>query len=107
MSMGGQVRPLVTFGAQRNPVLGFAPTLAELVRASDADLTENVAVFAPPATPPEIADRLTQAFIAAGKAASRRPDPGSRYIEPAVEGPAVLRGTMERNAQLLRRVFPG
>ncbi|HEU0217036.1 MAG TPA: tripartite tricarboxylate transporter substrate-binding protein [Stellaceae bacterium] len=106
MSMGGQVRPLVTFGAQRNPVLGFAPTLSELVRASDAELTENVAVFAPPATPPEIADRWTQAFIAAAKGAARNPDPGSRYIELAVEGPAVLRATMERNAQLLRRVFP-
>ncbi|MEU6264995.1 tripartite tricarboxylate transporter substrate binding protein [Saccharopolyspora shandongensis] len=58
----GELVPLVTFAAQRNRYLPDTPTAVE--EGYDVRVSQFRAVVAPKGTPPEVVDRLRQAFRA-------------------------------------------
>ncbi len=65
-SKHGRLQPIVTFGAERNVILSKTPTFAEVTGNPKLAFTESVGVFASPKLEPALANRLTQAFMAAG-----------------------------------------
>jgi|GEM_PF-6632786 len=60
----GRLRPLVTFGGERNPELGV-PTLREVTGKRELASTNSVGLFAPAGTPPDLVERLYAALVAA------------------------------------------
>ncbi len=60
----GKLRPLLTFGGERNPELGV-PTLREVTGNRAYASTNSVGVFAPAGTPPDVVEALHAALVAA------------------------------------------
>jgi tripartite-type tricarboxylate transporter receptor subunit TctC len=60
----GRLRPLVTFGGERNPELAV-PTLREVTGRRALASTNSVGLFAPAGTPPDVVERLYAALVAA------------------------------------------
>lgn len=95
-------RAILTFGGARHPRLD-APTFREVEPGQDRNaVTGSIAAFAPAGTPPAVAARLGEAFIAAGKRADVRAAAARRDWPLQVDGAAVVRETMERDQRILR-----
>ena len=60
----GKLRPLVTFGGERNPELNV-PTLREVTGNRAYASTNSVGLFAPAGTPPDVVARIHAALVAA------------------------------------------
>jgi len=100
-----ELLPIVSFGAQRNMMLSGTPTFAEVTGNAKLAFTESIGVFASPKLAPDIAARLTQAFLAAGNDMDVLGMAEAGNIPLAVSGPEVLADTMKRNQDVLARVL--
>jgi tripartite-type tricarboxylate transporter receptor subunit TctC len=96
------VRPIVTFGAQRNPRLPQVPTFQEQIGKPHNATTTAIAVFGPSGLDAVAVKRLTTAFLDAGRAAKANPAAARLPIE--VGDAALLRQTMERDARVIKEV---
>jgi tripartite-type tricarboxylate transporter receptor subunit TctC len=100
-----ELQPIVSFGAERNMMLSGTPTFAEAMGDPKLAYTESIGVFASPKLAPDIAARLTQAFMAAGNDMDVQGMAEAGNIPLAVNGPEVLADTMKRNEEVLARVL--
>ena len=100
-----ELLPIVSFGAQRNMMLSGTPTFAEVTGNPKLAFTESIGVFDSPKLAPDIAARLTQAFLAAGNDVDVLGMAEAGNIPLAVSGPEVLAETMKRNEDVLARVL--
>lgn len=99
-------RPILTFGGARHPRLDV-PTFREVEAGSERDaVTGAIAVFAPAGTPPAVAARLGEAFIAAGKRADVLAAATRREWPLQVDDAAVVRATMARDQRIVRDLLP-
>jgi tripartite-type tricarboxylate transporter receptor subunit TctC len=96
------VRPLVTFGAQRNPRLAQVPTFQEQIGKPHNSITTAIAAFGPSGLDAVAVKRLTTDFIDAGHAAKSAP--GAARFAIDVGDAALLRQTMERDAHVIKEV---
>jgi tripartite-type tricarboxylate transporter receptor subunit TctC len=96
------VRPLVTFGAQRNPRLAQVPTFQEQVGKPHNSTTTAIAAFGPSGLDAVAVKRLITAFVDAGRAAKSAP--GANRLAIEVGDAALLRQTMERDAHVIKEV---
>ena len=96
------VRPLVIFGAQRNPRLQQVPTFQEQVGKPHNSITTAIAAFGPPGLDAVAVKRLTTAFVDAGRAAKSAPNANRLLID--VGDAALLRQAMERDARVIKEV---
>jgi tripartite-type tricarboxylate transporter receptor subunit TctC len=96
------VRPLVTFGAQRNPRLAQVPTFQEQIGKPHNSTTTAIAAFGPSGLDAVAVKRLTTAFLDAGRAAKSAPGANRLLID--VGDAALLRQTMERDARIIKEV---
>jgi tripartite-type tricarboxylate transporter receptor subunit TctC len=96
------VRPLVTFGAQRNPRLAQVPTFQEQIGKPHNSITTAIAAFGPAGLDAVAVKRLTTDFVDAGRAAKSAP--GANRLMIDVGDAALLRQTMERDARIIKEV---
>jgi tripartite-type tricarboxylate transporter receptor subunit TctC len=96
------VRPLVTFGAQRNPRLSQVPTFQEQVEKPHNSTTTAIVVFGPSGLDAVAVKRLTTDFVDAGPAAKAAP--GAARLGINVGDAALLRQTMDRDARVIKEV---
>lgn len=103
-----EVRPVVSFGAQRNPQLKELPTFSESIGKQPAEkrhnsITSVVALFGPANLPPATVKRLDEAFALAAKSAlANAAKPGG--IALAVGDAALLKETMARDARVIKEL---
>ena len=96
------VRPIVTFGAQRNPRLQQVPTFQEQIGKPHNATTTAIAVFGPSGLDAVAVKRLVTDFVGAGRAAKANPA-ASRLAIDVGDG-VLLRQTMERDARVIKEV---
>ncbi len=96
------VRPIVTFGAQRNPRLAQVPTFQEAIGKPHNSITTAIATFGPSGLDAVAVKRLTTDFLDAGRAAKSAPGAARLGIE--VGDAALLRQTMDRDARVIKEV---
>ena len=101
----GELQPIVSFGAQRNALLGGTPTFAEVTGNPKLAFTESIGVLASPKLAPDLAAGLTQAFLAVDQDADVQAQAEAANIPLAVNGPEVLVETMKRNDRVLDRIL--
>jgi tripartite-type tricarboxylate transporter receptor subunit TctC len=61
-----QFQPILTFGAEKSAMLNGFPTFADVTGNPKLSFTESIGVFGSPRLSPDLASRLTNAFILAG-----------------------------------------
>jgi tripartite-type tricarboxylate transporter receptor subunit TctC len=96
------VRPIVIFGAQRNPRLPQLPTFQEQIGKPHSATTTAIAVFGPSGLDAVAVKRLTTDFVDAGRAA--KANPGASRLAIEAGDSALLRQTMERDARVIKEV---
>lgn len=96
------VRPLVTFGAQRNPRLAQLPTFQEQIGKPHNSITTAIAAFGPSGLDAVAIKRLMTDFVDAGRAAKSAPGAARLAIDPG--DATLLRQTMERDARVINEV---
>ncbi len=96
------VRPIATFGAQRNPRLQQVPTFQEQIGKPHNSITTAVVAFGPTGLDAVAVKRLTTEFIDAGRAAKSAP--GAARLAIDVGDASLLRQTMERDARVIKEV---
>ena len=101
----GELQPIVSFGAQRNALLGGTPTFAEVTGNPKLAFTESIGVLASPKLAPDLAAGLTQAFLAVDQDADVQAQAEAANIPLAMNGPEVLVETMKRNDRVLDRIL--
>ncbi len=100
------LRPILTFGGERNPWFEGVPTYREVGEGKRTAITGAIALFAPPATPPADRERVLQAVRAAGDDPEVRAAAAALRYPLEVDGPADLLETMDRNARVVRDMRP-
>ncbi len=104
----GDYRALVTFGAERSPLLRkTVPTLAELSGDRKDAFTTSVALFGPPAMDPEKVLSLSAAFfrgVSADNAVMQAAV--ANGVEIILKDAEVIEETMQRDANVVERVLP-
>lgn len=98
------VRPLVTFGAERNPKLPDVPTFAEISGDKHNDFTVSVALFAPPGTSEATVASLSKAATAAAADPAVQRDAAATNYPLAVGGPSLVEETIARDRALVQRI---
>jgi len=96
------VRPIVTFGAARNPGLPQVPSFQESVGKPHNSITTAIAVFGPSGLDAVAIKRLTTAFDEAGRVAKAKPGAGRLAIE--IGDAALLRETMQRDSRVIKDI---
>lgn len=99
----GAYEPLLTFGGGRNDALDL-PTLREISGEDDLATTSSVALFHRPGLSTEAAECLRSALAAAGERKSVQEAAEARDIPLIVQGPDVVRDTIERDQGILNRM---
>jgi tripartite-type tricarboxylate transporter receptor subunit TctC len=96
------LRPLVTFGGERNPWFAGVPTYREVGAGERTAITGAIALFGPPGMAPAVQASVLQAVRdAAG-------DPGVAAAASALRYPLEIKGpdeltlAMDRNARVVR-----
>lgn len=100
-----RLQPIVSFGAQRNAMLGDTPTFGEAVGKPKLAFTESIGIFASPKLAPVAAARLVEAFMSAGNDLSVVNVAEAANIPLAVNGPEILADTMKRNERVLAELL--
>ena len=96
------MRPIVTFGAQRNPGFPQVPTFQEPVGKPHNSITTAIAVFGPTGLDAVAVKRLTTDFAEAGKRCQGQPRRRPARLE--VGDATLLRETMQRDARVIKDV---
>jgi tripartite-type tricarboxylate transporter receptor subunit TctC len=92
--------PLITSGAERSPDFPDIPTISEVTGDRRVDFTTSVSAFASAAMNDALADRLTQALVAAGKAPAAVEAAARMHFPLQIDGPEVVKGTLDRNRRV-------
>ena len=100
-----RLHPIVTFGAARNAVLNQTPTFGEVVGNKKLAFTESVGVLGSHKLALDVANRLTDAFMAAGSDPDVIDRAEAENFPLAVSRPEILVETMKRNRRVLQRIL--
>jgi tripartite-type tricarboxylate transporter receptor subunit TctC len=92
--------PIITSGAARSPDFPDTPTISEITGDRTLDFTTSVSAFASRAMDDALAERLTRAFLAAGKASEAIMAATQMNFPLQVDGPEVVEGTLARNRRV-------
>ena len=92
--------PIITSGAARSPDFPDTPTIGEVTGDRTLDFTTSVSVFASRAMNDALAERLTRAFLAAGKASEAIMAATQMNFPLQVDGPEVVEETLARNRRV-------
>ena len=104
------VRPIVTFGARRNPAQKDIPTFAESIgpqphaRRHNA-ITSVLALFGPPGMKPAVVDKLVAQFTQAEDEAKRGGSLLARVIPLEVGNATLLGETMARDHRVINELI--
>ncbi len=101
-------RALVTFGADRSPLLrNEVPTLAELSGDRHDSFTTSIALFGPPAMDPEKVASLSAAFFRGVSSDSAVMETAvANGVDIVLKESDVVEETMERDQRVVERVLP-
>jgi tripartite-type tricarboxylate transporter receptor subunit TctC len=99
------VRPIVSFGAKRNPQLSNVPTLQESVGKPHNAITSAIALFGPPEMTATQAATIAADFIAAGKGKDAKAAIAASKIPVQIGDALLLHETMSRDAGVIKRVI--
>jgi tripartite-type tricarboxylate transporter receptor subunit TctC len=103
MMTNNSLVPIITSGAARSPDFPDTPTISEVTNDGRLDFTTSISAFASTAMNDAVAERLTRAFLAAGRA-SEAVNAATRMNFPLeVGGPEVVKETLERDFRVGRR----
>jgi len=92
--------PIITSGAARSPDFPDTPTISEITGDRTLDFTTSVSAFASRSMDDALAERLTRAFLAAGKAPEAVEAAVRMNFPLQVDGPDVVKGTLDRNRRV-------
>jgi tripartite-type tricarboxylate transporter receptor subunit TctC len=113
MMTNNSLVPIVTSGAERSPDFPDTPTISEVTGDRGLDFTTSVSAFASRAMNDALAQRLTRAFLAAGRAPEAVAAAARMNFPLQVDGPEVVTETLERDRrvgmryrELLERATP-
>jgi len=95
-----KLRVLATSGARRSPQLPDVPTLAELAGDSKLAYTISFGLFAPLATPPALAHRLTAALLGLRNDRSVQTQARLANIPLQFDGPAAVSEAIARDRRV-------
>lgn len=99
----GRVKGLAVSMAQRMPQLPDVPTLAEQ-DLEDLNFVGWVGICAPRGTPPEVTAKIARSVQQALAESALRAAFAKQIVEPVGAGPAAFAQTIERDAQVWRRI---
>ena len=99
------VRPIVSFGAKRNPQLPDVPTLQESVGKPYNAITTAIALFGPPDMKAAQVAALAADFIAASKGKDVKAAIAASRIPVEVGDALLLHETMNRDSGVIKRVI--
>jgi tripartite-type tricarboxylate transporter receptor subunit TctC len=100
MMSNNSLVPIITSGAARSPDFPDTPTISEVTGDRRVDFTTSVSAYASRAMDDALAERLTQAFLAAGKAPDAVEAAARMNFPLQVDGPEVVKGTMDRDRRV-------
>jgi tripartite-type tricarboxylate transporter receptor subunit TctC len=103
MMTNNSLVPIVTSGAERSPDFPDTPTIGEVTGDRGLDFTTSVSAFASRAMSDALAERLTRAFLAAGRAPEAVAAAARMNFPLQVDGPDVVTETLERNRRVAMR----
>ena len=92
--------PIITSGAARSPDFPDTPTISEVTGDRKVDFTTSVSAYASMAMNDALAERLTQAFLAAGKAPEAVEAAVRMNFPLQVDGPDMVKGTLDRDRRV-------
>ena len=103
------VRPIVVFGAQRNPGLKEIPTFRESIGPQPPErrhnsITSAVGLFGPPGMTSETAARVAAEFAAAAAKAKESGAIASSHMPIEIADAALLRETMARDHRVIKEL---
>jgi tripartite-type tricarboxylate transporter receptor subunit TctC len=98
-------QPILTFGAEKSAMLNGFPTFSQVTDNPKLSFTESIGVFGSPQLSPDLAARLTNAFILAGNNPDVQDQAEAADVPLALNRPNVLVATMERNKRVLERIL--
>lgn len=101
----GELQPIVSFGAGRNAMLAGTPTFAEVTGNPKLAFTESIGVLGSPKLDPDLAARLTKAFLAVEQDPDVLDQAEAANIPLSINGPEILTATMQRNSRVLDRIL--
>jgi tripartite-type tricarboxylate transporter receptor subunit TctC len=100
MMTNNSLVPIITSGAARSPDFPDTPTISEVTGDRRVDFTTSVSAYASRAMDDALAERLTQAFLAAGKAPDAVEAAARMNFPLQVDGPEVVKGTLDRDRRV-------
>jgi tripartite-type tricarboxylate transporter receptor subunit TctC len=100
MMTNNALAPIITSGAARSPDFPDTPTISEVTGDREVDFTTSVSAFASAAMNDALAERLTKAFLAAGKAPEAVEAAARMNFPLQVDGPDVVKATLDRNRRV-------
>ena len=95
-----KLRVIATSGARRSPQLPNVPTLGELVGNSKLAYTISFGLFAPAATPPSVARRLTAALVGLRNDKSVQAQARLANIPMEFDGPSAIAEAVARDRRI-------
>lgn len=103
------VRPIVTFGARRNPAQNEIPTFAESIgprphAERHNAITSVLALYGPPGMKPAAVNKLAAEFTQAENAAKRSGSFVARVIPLQLGNAALLRETVARDQRVIKEL---
>jgi tripartite-type tricarboxylate transporter receptor subunit TctC len=103
MMTNNSLVPIITSGAARSPDFPDTPTISEVTNDRRLDFTTSISAFASTAMNDAVAERLTRAFLAAGRASEAVIAATRMNFPLEVGGPEVVKETLERDFRVGRR----
>ncbi len=106
--LAGDYRALLTFGAERSPLLrDRVPTLVEMSGERHDAFTTSVALFGPPAMDPELVARISAAFFRGVSSDPAVMEAAAKNgVDIVLKEADVVQDTMERDGRVVERVLP-
>jgi tripartite-type tricarboxylate transporter receptor subunit TctC len=92
--------PIITSGAARSPDFPDTPTISEVTGDRRLDFTTSVSAYASRAMNDALAERLTRAFLSAGRGSEAVMAATRMNFPLQVDGPEVVKGTLDRDRRV-------
>jgi hypothetical protein len=99
MMTNNSLVPIITSGAARSPDFPDT-TISEVTGDRRLDFTTSVSAYASRAMNDALAERLTRAFLAAGRASEAVMAAARMNFPLQVDGPEVVKGTLDRDRRV-------
>lgn len=100
------LRPILTFGGERNPWFDGVPTFREVGSGVRTAITGAIAMFGPPGMAADRQSSLVAAVRAAGEDEQVRRAAAALRYPLQVDGPDLLQEAMDRCARVIRDMRP-